>query len=382
MAIGDFYRRVYQSIERAPRLIAVADPLESLPTITVIVPAYNEAVNIEACLSAIAANQSPALSTQIIVADDESTDETFALASQIADKDENIHVFTVPPRPSDELWRGKNWACYQAVQKATGEYVLFVDADVRLEPEAIARALTEAKNHASDLLSCAPALKCDCFSEWLVQPIMASLLAVGFDFERVNDPSKPEEALAAGPFMLFRRTAYDRIGGHQAVAANPVEDLALAALIKSKGLSLRYVLGIDVASLRMYQNFSGLWEGWTKNYHIGGGRNALLTLVSAAAVFLIFSIPQIALISAVVGLLLGANATSPAVLFTVALLASTVVALQWYLRTASAKLMERSTKYLWLSWLGGAMVSAIAIVSLIKTETGWGWTWRGRSLAE
>lgn len=310
------------------------------------------------------------------MADDESTDDTRSLADRIAESDARSLVVTVPPRPTDKTWRGKNWACYCAVQKATGDYLLFVDADVRLGEDAIARALREAQTHQSDLLSCAPKIVCGCFSEWLVQPIMANLIAIGFDFEAVNDPSRLGVAIAAGPFMFFRRCAYDKLGGHAAVATDPVEDLALARLVKSSGLKLRYVLGLDTAKVRMYSSFGGLWEGWTKNYHLGSDRNIALTLVSSASVFLIFSMPWLGLVACLVGVLVGAGSLSGLMLSVLA------VALQCVLRLQAARMVGQPFRYWWLGWLGGGIVSVIAIASAIKIETGWGWTWRGRSLAD
>ena len=346
-----------------------------------IIPAYNEAVNIEGCVKAVLANELPADATlQLIVADDASTDDTLAIAQSVAEIDERVEVFTTPPRPADETWRGKNWACHCAIAKATGEYILFIDADVRVGEAAIARSRRDAKAHQSDLLSCAPAIVCGCFSEWIVQPLMASLIAVGFDFEGVNDAAKPETALAAGPFMLFRREAYDKIGGHRTVADDPVEDLALAALIKSSGLSLRYVLGLEIASVRMYRSFGDLWEGWTKNYHLGGGRNIALTTVSALAVCLIFTMPWLGLAASIAGTL--AHALTGAKAVAALSLSAVAVSLQIALRQVAAKLIGQSPRYLWLGWLGGLLVSAIAITSIIKTETGWGWTWRGRSLSK
>ena len=388
IAMSDFYRRFQRSIRSAPRLkslklksprLKASDKPEALPTISVVNPAYNESVNITDCMNAVLNSQLPdEVVLELIVADDESTDETFSLASAVADQDDCATVFTVLPRPKDKSWKGKNWACHCAKDKATGEYILFIDADVRLKEQAIARALTEAQTQKSDLLSCAPAIVCGCFSEWLVQPLMANLIAVGFDFEGVNDPAQPEVAIAAGPFMLFRRKAYDKKGGHQAEADNPVEALALAALIKASGLSLRYVLGLDAASVRMYRSFDDLWEGWTKNYHLGSNRNIALTTVSAAAVFLIFVMPWAGLTASVIGTISHTIEGNLAV----GLLGLSVIAvsLQIALRQRSAKTIGQPLRYLWLGWMGGGIVSAIALTSIIKTETGWGWTWRGRSL--
>ena len=377
VANAEFYRRFQASIRSAPRLDAIEDSLDALPTITVVIPAYNEAVNITDCLSAILENNLPDDAMQVIVADDESTDETLALAEMVAEKDKRVTVFTVLPRPTDQAWRGKNWACYQAAQRATGEYLLFVDTDVRLEPWAIARTLTNAQTYKTDLLSCAPKIICGCFSEWLIQPIMATLIAVGFSFEGVNNPQKLDKAAAAGPFMLFRRAAYEQIGTHAAVASETVEDFALAKLIKNSGLTLRYVIGLDVAKVRMYRTFGDLWEGWTKNLHIAAGRNAFLTMGSAGAVSLIFVMPWLGMVVGLLGWLMHQPFAS-----WLTLIAGLAVTIQLYGRVVSARIVDQPPKYIWLGWLGGGVISAICLASLVKTETGWGWTWRGRSLAE
>lgn len=378
VANAEFYRRFQASIRSAPRLDPIEDNVASLPTITVVIPAYNEAANITDCLTAILANEWPnSAAMQVIVADDESTDETLILAEMTAEKDERVTVFTVPPRPTDKAWRGKTWACVQAAKRATGEYLLFVDTDVRLEPWAIARALANAQTYQTDLLSCAPKIICGCFSEWLIQPIMATLIAVGFSFEGVNDPNQLDKAAAAGPFMLFRRAAYEQIGTHAAVATDTVEDFALARLIKASGLTLRYVIGLDVAQVRMYRSFGDLWEGWTKNFHIAAGRNAFLTISSAGAVSLIFVVPWVGLALGIVGALM----QQPLAIWLM-LTAGLAVAVQVYGRVESARIVAQPPKYIWLGWLGGGIISAICLASWIKTETGWGWTWRGRSLAE
>lgn len=378
IANADFHRRFQSSIRNAPRLDALTSLPENLPRISVIIPVYNEAANVTGAVEAVLSNELPAsASLQVIVADDESTDETLALAERMAAKDERLAVFTVPPRPTGQSWRGKNWACAQAASQATGEYLLFLDADVRLENRAIATTLFNAQTYQTDLLSCAPRIVCGCFSEWLVQPLMALLIAVGFSFEGVNDPAQRDKSAAAGPFMLFRRAAYDQIGGHASVAADTVEDFALAKKIKTNGLTLRYVLGLDVASVRMYRSFGGLWEGWTKNFHIAGGQNIVLTLLSAVAIALLFIVPWLGLAISVVGLALGIQTAKLALLFS-----GVAIALQMYMRLAAAKVVEQPVRYLWLAWLGGGLISAIAITSMVKTETGWGWTWRGRSLAD
>ena len=350
---------------------------ETLPTVSLIIPAYNENVNITECLDAALASHLPQPNQlQVIVADDESTDDTAALAAAVALSDQRLDVITVPPRPTEIPWRGKNWACANAVEKATGEYLLFIDADVRLEPDAIATAITDCQTQQADLLSCGPGIICGCLAEWLVQPVMMSCIAVGFNFEAVNDPKDTATAFAAGPFMLFRRSAYEHIGGHRAVATETVEDVELAKRIKQSGLKLRYLLSTELIQVRMYRSFAALWEGWTKNYYEGGGRNLGGTLYSAFALSLIFVMPWLGL---AVGLWGVAHSSSG--WWLVSGLGIISVGLQVYMRWAAQRIFNQPFRYWRLGWLSGGIVVAIALTSIIKTETGWGWTWRGRSLS-
>lgn len=177
----------------------------------------------------------------------------------------------------------------------------------------------------------------------------------------VLDNELPADAELKGPFMLFRRTAYDKIGGHASVASNPLEDFALAHEIKSNGLTLRYVLGLDAASVRMYQSFGDLWEGWTKNFHLAGGRNVLTTFFSSGAIALLFTVPWLGLVVGAVGGVFDAPAASSTLV-----VSGIAVSLQLYMRLSASDVIEQPWRHLWLGWLGGAVVSAIALVSLVK----------------
>lgn len=381
-AIAIFTYRLQTSLAAAPNLSPIPHTPYPIPLISVIIPAYNEEINIKSCVQSVLNSKlADSQKLEVWIADDESTDRTSAIACAIANTDPRVRVLSVPPRPQNEIWRGKNWACANAVGRTTGEYLLFIDADVRLEPNAIADALTEAHTHQTDLLSCMPEIICGCFAEWLVQPIMMSVLAVASDFCLVNDPLSLETAFAAGPFMLFRREAYNNIGGHRAVAHDLVEDVALARSIKRNGFKLRYILALGLVKVRMYQSFAALWEGWTKNYYMGTQRNIGATLYSALAMTLVFVIPWLGL---VVGVGYAAWDVSKGEILSLSsfilLLSLIAIATQYYLRASSAKSFGQPLRYWWLSWAGGWLVAAIAIASIIKTETGWGWTWRGRSL--
>jgi cellulose synthase/poly-beta-1,6-N-acetylglucosamine synthase-like glycosyltransferase len=376
-----FNQSFQASIDSAPRLTPPATSSTSLPTIAVVIPAYNEEINLRDCVEAVLNNELPdPQQLQVWIADDESTDGTRAIATQLVTQDPRVHLVAVPPRPTTEVWRGKNWACAQAVEQAQGEYLLFIDADVRLEKGAIAAALVEAQASNADLMSCLPEIVCGCFAEWLAQPIMIRMLTAGFNIGDVSDPAQPEIAFAAGPFMLFRRSAYDRIGGHRAIADDLVEDVALARQIKACGLNMRLIMGLGLVKVRMYQNLPGLWEGWTKNLHMGTKRNVFATSLIAVVSIFVFVVPWFGVVLSGVAILrMGLQESG---LFLIPLL-SALALLLWesILWRQQAVLLELPVRYGLLRWLGGLLVAAIAIASIIKTETGWGWTWRGRSLA-
>ncbi len=375
-----FHQSFKASIDTAPRLTTSNPSPLYLPTIAVVIPAYNEAINLRECVESVLKSELPnPHHLQIWIADDESIDETRAIAHTLVAQDPRVHLVVVPPRPTTAVWRGKNWACAQAVEQAKGEYLLFIDADVRLKPGAIAAALAEAQATHADLISCLPEIVCGCLAEWLAQPIIVRMLTAGFSFAAVNDPAQTSIAFAAGPFMLFRRASYDHIGGHRAVADDLVEDVALARQIKAFGFKMRLMLGLGLVKVRMYQNLAALWEGWTKNLHMGAQRKVSATLLISIISVFVLVVPWLGI------LLSGAAVLSIGLpegeLFVIPFIfASALLLWESILWRQQAILIELPARYWSLSWLGGLLVAAIAIASIIKTETGWGWTWRGRSL--
>jgi cellulose synthase/poly-beta-1,6-N-acetylglucosamine synthase-like glycosyltransferase len=375
---------------RAPRLAQLPAPDASASlaqalastSLTVVVPAYNEAANIAACLTSILDSEDPCGDWRVLVVDDCSTDATVAIARQAAGacgaSAPRFALLDAGPRPAGERWVGKNWACSVAMEHVQSEWVLFVDADVRLQPATLRRALAQASVEGADLFSLAPRLSCGCLAEWLVQPIMASLLGLGFPIEAANDPASPV-AFAAGPFMLFRRSAYEAIGGHRALAAEVVEDLALARRLKQGGFRLRYLLGLDALELRMYSDFASLWEGWTKNWLLGLDGDVARALAASSVVLLMFSGPW--LLAPAAGLALAGQPDQRLVLLAALAFALAGIGLQLVLRLWIRRQFQVPLSFWWLMGAGGLVVAAIGPVSVWRTLSGRGWTWKGRPLA-
>lgn len=373
---------------RAPRLAERPEPGSDASatlantSLTVVVPAYNEAANIAACLTSLLSSEDPCGDCRVLLVDDRSSDATVAIALEAAmacgATGPHFSLLDAGARPVGERWVGKNWACSRAMEHVVSEWVLFVDADVRLQPATLRRALAQAIADGADLFSLAPRLSCGCLAEWMVQPIMASLLGLGFPIEAANDPASPV-AFAAGPFMLFRRSTYLAIGGHRALAAEVVEDLALARQIKQGGHRLRYLLGLDALELRMYSDFASLWEGWTKNWLLGLDRDVARALAASSVVLLMFSGPWLLTPAAAIAaaLLPGQRLVSLSALA----LALVGIGLQLVLRLWTQRQFQVPLTLWWLMGAGGLVVAAIGPVSVWRTLSGRGWTWKGRPLA-
>jgi hypothetical protein len=178
------------------------------------------------------------------------------------------------------------------------------------------------------------------------------------------------------------------VGGHGAVAAEVVEDLALARAIKGRGLRLRYLLALDQVTLQMYPNFQALWEGWSKNWFLGLDRDVIKALGAGALVVQLFAVPwlllPVALLLAFMSrlTLFVANPSLATPLLTWAPLAVALsgIGLQLAIRLWSRRRFRLPLDWWWLAWAGALVIGAIAPVSVVKTLTGRGWTWRGRSL--
>jgi cellulose synthase/poly-beta-1,6-N-acetylglucosamine synthase-like glycosyltransferase len=368
-----------EAARKVPRL-QLQEQTGELPRLTVIIPAYNEAENIENCVcSVLDSTDLPSEKLEVWVVDDQSIDETWAILQRLQTRlgDPRLKLLAGQPRPEEQVWLGKNWACTQAAAASEGEYLLFLDADLTLNQGAIVTSLQFVQEQQTDLFTVCPTIACGCLAEWLAQPLIIHTMMIGFDFQAVNDPTT-DAAFAAGMFMLFRRSAYEQIGGHRAVAAKVVEDVELGRLVKYSGLKLQCFLGNELASVRMYRTTAALWEGWTKNLYAGGQKNPVNMGKFVVVMLLMCCVPWLGVGVAITQLIQGWNLWS---LFILSLCLPTL-AMHYVIRRIGCSASGMPPRYWWLTGLGGLFVVAIGLTSVVKTETGWGWTWRGRPLQQ
>lgn len=294
------------------------------PRVTVIVPARNEARNIAACLRSMLMSSYPNL--QLIAVDDHSGDDTGARARGIAEQDSRLVVIDNPDLPPG--WFGKQWACQSGATAASGDILIFVDADTRVSPDLITRSVNGMLRLGADFYSVLGRQEMVTFWERLLQMQVFTVLTTRFGgTEIVNRASKASSKIANGQYLMVRRTMYDEHGGHALVRGYVAEDLMLAQRYFELGHKTILVMGTDQLSTRMYTSLSELIGGWRKNLYAGGrhstpfsARAAFLMPVLLPLPFLMQLAPPVLLIAALLwslpALSVWAAVASAATLFT------------------------------------------------------------------
>ncbi|HUL02876.1 MAG TPA: glycosyltransferase family 2 protein [Gemmatimonadales bacterium] len=240
-------------------------PRTTGPLVTVIIPARDEAANIEACVRSVLATTYQPI--EVLVVDDRSSDATAAIVERFAASAEaRGRLQLVPGAELPTGWFGKPWALVQGFREARGELILFADADTRHTPDLLPRAIAALETEDVDLVSVIPRQGMETFWERLVQPHVFLALAsrVG-GLERINRTRIEWDAIANGQFILVARQSYVAVGTHHAVKDKVAEDMALAQAYVRHGLDIFLVHAPEYMTTRMYRSLSGIIEGWSKN---------------------------------------------------------------------------------------------------------------------
>ena len=276
--------------------------LERAPSVGVIIPARNEAENIEECLASLTKSKYP--NFEIIVVDDRSEDGTAELARTVPPGNAK-RLVVIDGEALPEGWLGKPWACQQGARATSAELLVFADADTTHGDRLLSRSITELQNEDADLLNVLGFQVMESFWERLVQPQI--FLAVVFrhpDLERSARSSQWQDGVANGQFMLMPRTSYEAIGGHESVRDRVLEDLALAQTVKRHGRTFVIRMAMDDLTTRMYHSLGGLIAGWSRLIQMGSTQGQPLVSsfgVVAVATFCFWIVPPLMLLSALLG---------------------------------------------------------------------------------
>jgi len=266
---------------------------EKFPRVSILVPARNEAFNIEACAGSLLAQDYPDF--EVIILDDQSTDETPVILSLLKQANDHLTILSGTPRP--EGWLGKHWACHQLAQTATGEVILFTDADTRHTPDMLRDSVSALVAESADLVTAFPREEVITWGERLLVPVIGWGIFTFIPIRLVQKMRLTALSITIGQFMLFRRNAYDAIGGYEAVRNELVDDVSLGRNIISNGLEWHFLDGTHHVTCRMYRNFWDAVGGFSKSLFAVFDYRILPYFVGWTVVGTAFIVPVMALIS-------------------------------------------------------------------------------------
>jgi chlorobactene glucosyltransferase len=277
---------------RLPRPLPLSadEPARGWGRVSVIVPARNEERNVERILRSLAATDYP--DVEIILVDDRSDDATSEVARRVAAELEGevpASIRVLEGRELPEGWMGKPWACFQGGEVATGDYLLFTDADTKHEPDLLRRVVADLESSGADVVSLAGRQLMESFWERVVQPqIFTSLLFRYPNMRKRIPPARYRDAIANGQYIFFRRPVYEEIGGHAAVRGEVVEDMKMAQHLVKHGYHLVVRMAEDAFATRMYTSLGELVRGWSKNVVLGGAATlppGIVRRIAPASIF-------------------------------------------------------------------------------------------------
>ncbi|MEH7302573.1 glycosyltransferase [Neobacillus drentensis] len=259
---------VIWNLQQLPKPVKGNDQLDK-QTFSILIPARNEAERIGACLESIS-NQT-IRPVEVLVLDDHSTDETKFVVGQWCKKNPTIRLM----KGSDlkEGWIGKSFACHQLAKSAKGDWLLFLDADVRLDHHAMEKIVKFASDQKTGMISGFPRQQVFSWLEKIVVPMMMFMVASHLPIRWVRKSNDPRFVAAHGGFICIEASCYQAVGGHERIRNHLVDDMELAKLVKRNGFPFTLASIKDLAYMRMYKNAAEVWEGYRKNIFPGVNRN-------------------------------------------------------------------------------------------------------------
>lgn len=257
--------------------------------IAILIPARNEALNIKDCLESVL-DQKNIEDFQVFVLDDSSTDDTNRIVREMAASHSRLHLLRGQELP--EGWTGKNFACWQlanaAVKEHGAEYLVFIDADVRLRSDAVVKSINALRKYSWKFISPYPRQIARSWSEWLIQPLLQWSWITTLPLRLAERSLRPQLTAANGQFLILEREAYFAANGHKAIHEEVLDDIHLARQMKRNGYRGNVIDGSAIASCRMYRSWRELRDGYSKSLWSAFGSipGALLVIIFLVALYI------------------------------------------------------------------------------------------------
>lgn len=296
LALATLFAHVATAVQilrghRSIRFLRDLPPLAGpLPRVSILIPARNEERNLEAALRSVLALDYENL--EIDVVDDRSTDRTGEILDHMAAAEPRLRVVHVRELPPG--WLGKNHALWLGAEKATGEFLLFTDADVVLEPSALRRAVGAMVTDGLDHLTASPEIERPSVLFEIFLGAFSLFFALFTRPWKVKDPKSPQY-IGIGAFNLVRATAYRAVGGHRTIAMRPDDDLKLGKLLKTRGFRQEFVFGQGALRVEWYASVRELIQGLMKNAFAGVDYRVRAVVVATVAQLVTLVWPFLAL---------------------------------------------------------------------------------------
>jgi chlorobactene glucosyltransferase len=232
-----------------------------LPSVSILVPARNEELNIEKCVLSLLAQDYPDF--EVLVLDDQSTDKTRSILSKLSKSNAILKVLDGTPLNGTQL--GKNWACTQLAQQAQGEILVFTDADTVHNPQTLKKIVAVMLGENTDMVTGFPRQIVCTWGERLLVPFFSWAIYTFNPLILAYQLQNPALASAVGQLLAFHKSAYETIGGHAALNLEIADDLALARRIITAGFRWRVTYVADLITCRMYYSNRAAYNGFVKN---------------------------------------------------------------------------------------------------------------------
>jgi len=344
------------------------NPTDGSPLVSVIIPAKDEEPHIEQAARSILASRYQPI--ELLLVDDRSQDGTLAIMERLAREDPRIKVVSVKELP--EGWTGKTHATFQGAKSASGEILLFTDADAVVSPDALPRSIRFLKANNLDMMSLLPGFTRRGFIEDAVHTHLSFGISFFYPLHLVNDQGNPA-ALASGCFIMIRRDVYEEIGTWARLKNEVTEDVALSKLLKAGGRRLRVLRARDMVHTKPFDRLGDVCRFWQRTFY-GALERSIPKVVRLVTNYVALSVLSALFVVSGIACLTGAARLPVCLLFAVTALVMAAVIIP----SAVIIHQERGHWAYGLTMPVGVLIAAwVAVSTLIRILSNEGIRWRG-----